>query len=173
METIGEQLTSMVLSRILRNLGAHHEATAGHADERVASALKVPVADVRAWSGDCRLVPLDYRLVLGIWLEGLGRQRDIAAFRDLGRELRVVAQRERAAHMVEAALLFADAPAAERADRVMAHTEARCRRSPPPTPPTVDDAMRDVMLSRLLANDEGDFVVARRVETPSTTRATS
>jgi hypothetical protein len=162
--TDGASLTSQVLAELTRMLGGSGEGNDRRATELIATAVRVSPPTMTTWRGDPRLVPLDYRLVLALWLEGYGRSRAIDRFRGMGYALRVATQRERAAHIVEASVLFADAPNDERTDRVMAHAEARCRRSPPPDAPFVDGRAVDILLAQLLERDEGHFVIDQPTE---------
>jgi hypothetical protein len=157
MSADGDRLVHHVLGRITKNLGARDVSTDRAAEQQVARSLGVAPAQVFDWRIDPALVPLDFRLALAVWLEAAGRRGNVAEFREMGRELRIATQRQRAAHMVEGSVLFADEPRETHTDRVMAYTEACCRRSPPPATPVVDEAMLAVMLEQLLARDEGHF----------------
>ena len=155
--SIEDERVHQVIARLLLSLGGSDGASERAAEEQVAAALQVPVADFRAWRADPRLTPLHYRLALSFWIEAAGRGARMESLCEMGRQLREATQLERAAHMVQGAARYADWPKANRTDVVMAYTEVQCRRSPPPPVPIVDDYPLGVMFEQLLVRDEQHF----------------
>jgi hypothetical protein len=81
----------------------------------------------------------------------------VSEYLAVGRQLREATQRRRAAHLVEASVLLSGQDDQRRSDRVVAHAEACCRRSPPPATPNVDERALSVMYTQLIARDEEHF----------------